>query len=202
MDPRQVLVASLGLFALGVALCGVIAPRGMRINEGTSYYGTHLVTFAPYWLALWSVAGASWFLARHWAHLSTMRWLLQLISALVSVIVFVPYSWNSLFNIIHTTIGSVAFTLALVVSVYGTALAQRRATQRISHFQVARVALFVETASWMLSSWWVLHAHGHLIWAQFAFLLAFLINSIAWLNDEDRSALGDARLGGATTGIH
>ena len=174
---RGALLAYVSTFLVCLVLCVALVPRGAVIDEGISYFGTRRLTLLPYCIGVWSVSLASWHMARE-APVRAHARALRAVGTLLALIVLVPYSFGPVFNAVHVTMGSTACSLALAVSVASTR-AWHRATAAGARRRTASVALLVEVMAWAVSCWWIVDAHGHLIWAQVAFLGAFLLNAAA-----------------------
>lgn len=118
-SPKRTIAVSAIVFATSFLGCCWIAPAGLGGNGGLSDFGGHLTTFVPYWLGLWSLALGLW-RAAGWQVEPIERVLLRLVSVLVAMVVFTFSALGPVLNATHVVIGSAAFTLSLVVSVYGT----------------------------------------------------------------------------------
>lgn len=57
---------------------------------------------------------------------------------------------------------------------------------------LARCSLGLEMLAWGLAALWLFEVRGHLLWAQFAFFVAFLLNVMTWLPGVELLPVGEA----------
>ncbi len=148
-------------------MCVLIKSRGLTINDGISYYGTLLVTIAPYCFGL---VGSAYFCWRGTCQLNQdllkpARYVLVAIAALTVGIVLTPYTLNAFVSDLHEAIGSTLFVLQLLLS--GWFIVRLR-------YRLELIALTVlEFAAGVACLIWLNPKHGYLIEGQIVFQIAF-----------------------------
>jgi hypothetical protein len=173
------------VFGVCLVACCWLAPEGLGQNEGLSNFGAHITSFLPYWAGLWSLALGTWIVARS-RRSRVEQVLLRSMSVLVAVVVFTSANLGVAFNTGHVLLGSAAFTIAMLISLYATL--RPSATVSGSCRAPAYASLAAAAGAWGLAGWWLLEIPGHLIWAQVGFLVAFLGNAMTWLRGATDSA--------------
>jgi hypothetical protein len=181
---RQLFLYSQFCLYVGLAICIIIKPRGLTINNGISYYGTFKLTIIPYCFALF---GSAFFCLRGTQELSIstsvrlVHYVLLAVSILIVGIVITPYTISRLVSALHETIGSVLFSLQLLLSLWLIVYLQ---------FKFWAITLTVlEFAAGVVSLIYLAPRHGYLLESQIIFQICFgilLISSLPYLVKTDR----------------
>src|ERR1035438_7489807 len=108
----------LSLFVLGLTICVLLKPAGLRVNSGISYYGNYRLTLIPYVIA---IAGYGFFnlsltgciKARE---LWPLKYSFYIFALLSLIIVITPYSVSAFLSDIHSIVGTILFVLQLLLS--------------------------------------------------------------------------------------
>jgi len=162
---RSILFGQLCLY-VGLAVCVVLKPSGLSVNDGTSYFGIYRETLLPYAFGLLS---AAYFAIRASAQLppnvALLRQALVVYALLIVGIVITPYAVGKWVDYLHITFGSVLFSLQLLLSCW---LIWQL------HYTWWGVALvLIELASGIAALRYLRPAHGLLFQSQVIFQLAF-----------------------------
>ncbi|HEV2412364.1 MAG TPA: hypothetical protein VGS28_01000 [Candidatus Saccharimonadales bacterium] len=154
-------------FYIGLAICIAVRPRSLAANSGISYFGIYASTFAPYAVALLgsSVLSLIAVSQRSVCAPKILRATFIIFLLLTLGIIATPYTFSSLFDWAHTILGSILFSLQLVLIAWLT-LRQLRTPQAFG------LLLFV-FASGVAAAIYVRPAHGFLIQSQILFQIGF-----------------------------
>ncbi len=115
---ERLLAADIALFG-ALLLVAIWYPTSAIDGYGISYYLTHLDTFVPLAIGFVTCAALSWRAASDLpaiGGIAILRRALQLMSILLIGICFTPYTWGTLFDWTHQTLGSILFVEQLIVS--------------------------------------------------------------------------------------
>jgi hypothetical protein len=179
------LVAS-GLFVVAMMACLILRPEGLTIDFGISYYGTMVSTAIPYSIGLLSCAVLLWSTSGHEGleFPPAYRWSLRVFAVLLIGVMLTPYNVGWWFDKVHTTVGSIAFVIAILQ--VGWLAISSNFDRR---FSLDWIVMFLAGA---LCAWWVPQRHGYLIEAQFAFLIAFGHATYTYLRSLELGTVSEA----------
>jgi len=182
---RLVVFAQICLYA-GVLLAVLLKPQGLAANSGISYYGIYARTIIPMATGLLSAAFLSWRAALYIERqdLRPIKYGLAAFAILTVVIVVTPYSFDGIADDLHTTAGSMLFSLQLLLSIWMIV--------KLHYKSLAIFLTLVELGAGIACAYYLHPAHGLLIQFQLLFQLAFgllLVYSIAKLKVTDKAVL-------------
>jgi hypothetical protein len=169
MRRRSIKLLSIGLslFVLGLTICVLLKPVGLRVNSGISYYGNYRLTIFPYVIAIvgygfFNLLLASCIKARG---LWPLKYSFYIFGLLSLIIVITPYSVSAFLSDIHTTVGTILFVLQLLLSGW--------IVVKMNYKFWPVVFLGIMLLSGIFSAFYVPVPHGFLIQAQIIFQLSF-----------------------------
>lgn len=114
----RLLAADLALFGT-LLLVAIWYPSSAIDGYGISYYLTHLDSFIPLAIGFVLCAVLSWRAASDLPKtggLGVLRRALEIMAVLIIGIAFTPYTWGTLFDWTHQTLGSILFIEQLLMS--------------------------------------------------------------------------------------
>jgi len=114
----RLLAADLALFG-ALLLVAIWYPSSAIDGYGISYYLTHLDSFIPLAIGFVLCAVLSWRAGRDLpttGGLGVLRRALRMMAVLIVGIAFTPYTWGTLFDWTHQTLGSILFVEQLLMS--------------------------------------------------------------------------------------
>jgi hypothetical protein len=117
---ERLLTADLALFG-ALLLVTIWYPTSAIDGYGISYYLTHLDSFVPLATGFVTCSVFSWLASRDLplsGGLGVLRRALRIMSVLILGICFTPYTWGTLFDWTHQTLGSILFIEQLVISAW------------------------------------------------------------------------------------
>jgi len=159
-------IGSLSLFILGIGLCCLIKPHGILANDGISYYGIFSTTLIPYVICL---LGPAFFFILAFLKLkkntNLLKNFLLLFSFLLLGLVITPYSINSFFNALHTTLGSALFALQLLLT--GIIAIEYRHHRSLAYLWI------IEFIAGVMCALYITPQKGYLLEYQVVFQIAF-----------------------------
>lgn len=102
---------------LNISICILILPQGLFANDGISYYSAHKATLIPYMIGLLSVAWFSYKLSESLPRHShpVVKVGFKAISALILLVVAVPYGVNYTLEYIHTLTSAALFLMQFLM---------------------------------------------------------------------------------------
>lgn len=166
---RDLTNAAISLFGL-IAICVLIKPASLSINEGISYFGNYKETLLPYSGAYVLTA---WFLYQATNKLPSGRFFgkhirqaLDLIAILIVSLILVPSNGGATMDWIHRGIGSTIFSLELLMSAYWWLSAKKES--------LMLAFLLIEFFAGVASAFYVPSAGGFLLQAQLIFQAAYM----------------------------
>jgi hypothetical protein len=115
---ERLLAADLALFG-ALLLVAIWYPTSAIDGYGISYYLTHFDTFVPLAIGFVTCSVLSWRAASDLPDeggLGVLRLALRIVAVLLVGIAFTPYTWGTLFDWTHQTLGSILFVEQLVMS--------------------------------------------------------------------------------------
>lgn len=153
----------------GVLTCVAIKPHGLGANNGISYYGVLWQTLIPYAVAL---LGSAYFTRKALVAAAEafpdpvyMRRMASALAVTTSGLVVTPYSLGRLFDMTHTTLGGVLFTIQLFLAA--------RLLRWVNGGFLSLFLVFVQLTGGVIAAIYVLPKQGFLIQGQLLFQLAF-----------------------------
>jgi hypothetical protein len=158
---------ALVFFCVGLGVAISLKPAGLATNDGISYYGIYTRTFASFAIGLLGAACSYWLAAFsfHNPKLNPVKYVFLISSALTIVIVLTPYTVNRITDDIHTTAGSILFSLQLALSFW--------LVHRLHYLLPAAGLALLELAAGIACAVYLGPTNGFLIQAQILFQLTF-----------------------------
>ncbi len=164
---QKYLITSQLVLFLGIIICIIIRPKGLRVDNGISYYGTHLNTLAAYTISLAGSAFIAILAAIKYIKkdYDSIRSFLFILFPLTLTIILFPYNINSTYKTIHEYSGILIFIIQIIISL-------------IILFKIYRdrfnIFLFIiQILGGLISAYYLLPSQGFLIQGQLLFQLAF-----------------------------
>jgi hypothetical protein len=153
----------------GLLVCVALKPDGLGANDGISYYGIYRQTVIPYAIAIIGSALLTRRALRAVAPLfpspGYLRGLAGWLAAMSVGVVLTPYSLDTLFDWVHTMLGTAVFALQLVLA--------GQVHRWTGGDGWMTFLLVVQFLGGVVAAIFVLPKHGFLIQGQVAFQVAF-----------------------------
>jgi len=164
---QKYLITSQVLLFLGIIICIIIRPKGLKVDNGISYYGTHINTLVFYIISLAGSAFIAILAAIKYIkkEYESIRSFLFILFPLTLAIILFPYNVNSTYRIIHEYSGILIFLIQLIISI-------------VILFKIYRdrfnIFLFIiQILGGLISAYYLAPSQGFLIQGQLLFQLAF-----------------------------
>lgn len=157
-------------FYASVLICTILAPAGLRDNDGLSYFGVHKITIIPYGAGLLISA---YLVLKSLNYLSEakklipLRWSMKSVAWLMAGIVVTPYSIDNWFDWIHTTIGTTLFSIQLLLVIW--------LILTIKNDWINWLLLVVQVTGGLISLFYLAPPQGFLLQGQVLFQAAFSV---------------------------